>query len=321
MDIFSEVRRAEQRIRDHIRETPLEPSPYLDAVSESQVFLKLECHQITGSFKLRGAANKLLSLSEDKKQRGIVTASSGNHAAASAHLLRKLKIDGQIFLPETASQAKVEALRLMNAPLVFFGDDCVKAEMEARRIASTTGRAFVSPYNDPEIIAGQGSAAAEIVRQVDRVDVVIVPVGGGGLISGVGGFLKAYDSAIRVIGCQPENSRVMYESLKAGKILDIPSEPTLSDGTAGGIEPDSITFSICQQVVDEIVLVTEEEIRSAILLMLERHHLLIEGAAATSVAAFLKTKGQYAGMDVALVLTGAKISLDQLKSIISQEAL
>lgn len=317
-EIQKEVLDADQRIRDYTRETPVEFSPYLSRVGGCRTYLKLENLQHSGSFKLRGAANKLLSLKNDEKKRGITTASSGNHGAAVACLLQKLGITGTIFLPENVSPAKIEALRLYNAHLEFFGDDCVKAEMEARRIAEEKNLTFISPYNDPKIIGGQGTVAVELERQIRTIDAVLIPVGGGGLISGIGAYMKCNDPTVEIIGCQPENSCVMTESIRAGRILDIPSQPTISDGTAGGIEQGSVTFDICRRVVDEFILAPEEAIKQAIRLMLEKHYLLVEGGAALTVASFLKAKQRFENKDVVLVITGSKISLTQLRQILNE---
>ncbi len=316
MDVQKEVLDAEKRIRAHIRETPLEYSPYLSRLGRSRVYLKLDNIQISGSFKLRGAANKFLSLTEEEKARGIMTSSSGNHGMAVAYLLQKFGLKGTIYLPEITAQTKVEALRDYGATLELYGDDCVKAEMEAKRMAGEKGMTWVSPYNDPYIVGGQGTIAVELERQLDRMDCVLVPVGGGGLISGIAGYLKSVDDHIEIIGCQPKNSCVMYESVKAGKILDLESKDTLADATAGGIEHGSITLDICRETVDDFILVTEDEIKQAIRLILEKHYMLVEGGAAMVVSAFLKERHRFEDKDVVLVLTGSKISLEQLKSVL-----
>lgn len=316
MNVKEEVLGAEKRIREHIRETPLEFSPYLSRMSDCRVYLKLENIQYSGSFKFRGAANKLLSLTEDEIQKGITTASSGNHGMAVAYLLQKFGIKGTIFLPEVATEAKVEAIRSYGVDIKLFGDDCVKAEMEARRVAEVEGFAYIPPYNDPRIIGGQGTVAVELMKQLEKIDAVLVPVGGGGLIAGVAGYLKSVLPDIEMIGCQPENSRVMYESIKAGHILDMASQPTISDGTAGGIEQGSITFDICRKTVDDFVIVNEEEIKNGIRLILEKHYMLVEGGAAVAVASFLKEKSRFKGKIVVLILTGSKISLDQLRTVL-----
>ncbi|MFC2164845.1 threonine/serine dehydratase [Acidobacteriota bacterium] len=315
-NLMKEAQEAEERIRPYIRETPAELSLYLGQEADCEVFLKLENLQITGSFKLRGAMNKVLSLSQEELEKGIITASSGNHAAAFAYLMKRFGLKGTIFLPKTASESKLESLRYYDVPLELHGHDCILAETAARNSAQESGQVFISPYNDPKIVGGQATIGIELLNQLDNVDVVFAPIGGGGLISGIAGFLKASNRKIAIIGCQPENSPVMYESIKAGHILDMESKPSISDGTAGGIEKKAITFAICRALVDEYVLLSEAEIKDAIRLVLKKHSMLIEGAAALSVAAFLKIKNRYKGQQVALIISGAKISLDKLREVL-----
>jgi len=176
--------------------------------------------------------------------------------------------------------------------------------------------AYLSPYNDEHVIAGQGSCGVEIARQLSPVDAVFVAVGGGGLISGIGSFLKSVNPAVEIVSCQPEASQVMTESVKAGEIVDLPSESTLSDGTAGGIEAGAITFEICRDVVDRYVLVTEEEIAESMRQFIDSHHMLPEGAAGVALAGFLKVAGDYRGKNVVIVICGANISRDTLKKVI-----
>ena len=316
IDVKKEVLEAEKRIREHIRETPLEPSPYLSQFGDARVYLKLESNQITGSFKLRGALNKYLSLTAEQQKEDVLTASSGNHAAALAFTLHKFGGKGVIYLPENVSPAKVDALRPYGVELKFHGDDCIQSETLARETAFKTDRVFISPYNDPKIIGGQGTIAIELLRQMENLDAVLVPVGGGGLISGIAGYLKSVNQHIEIIGCQPQNSAVMHASIQAGQILDLESKPTLADGTAGGLEPDAVTFDICKKFVDDFILVSESDIKNAIIFCIEKHQLLIEGAAALSIAAFMKEKKRFAGKNVVLIISGKKISLEQLKEIL-----
>jgi threonine dehydratase len=318
-DVKKEVLQAEERIRNYIRETPLEFSPYLSRLANSKVLLKLESSQITGSFKLRGAMNKFLSLTAEQKRAEVITASSGNHAAAIAYVLHKFDGRGTIYLPENVSQAKVEALRPYGVELNFYGDDCIKSETLAKATAARTGKTFISPYNDLQIIGGQGTIGIELQNQLDKIDAIFVPVGGGGLISGIAGYMKAVNNGIEIIGCQPENSAVMYASIQAGKILEMASKPTLADGTAGGIEPDAVTFDLCRRLVDDFILVSESDIKAAILFMIEKHHTLVEGAAALAVAGFIGAKERFADKTVALIISGKKISLEQLKEILVPE--
>jgi threonine dehydratase len=312
-DIKKEALEAEKRIRKHIRETPLEYSPYLSQSGNCKVFLKLENLQLSGSFKLRGVMNKLLSLSEKERKTGLVTASSGNHGAAFAYALNKLGLKGTIYMPSTANEAKIEGLRYSDADLKFHGTDCVETEIFARNTAEKNNLVYIPPYNDLTIIGGQATIGIELRRQIENIDTVLVPVGGGGLISGIAGYLKSMDKNIEIIGCQPENSAVMYESIKAGKIVQMESKPTLSDASAGGIEKDTITFDICRNYVDDFILVTEEEIKEGIKLFIEKHNLLIEGTGALPACSYLKAIEKFKNKNVVLILTGARIGLDQLK--------
>lgn len=316
MDLIEEARKAEKRIRKYIAETPLLHSPFLSKIGDCNVYLKLENMQNTGSFKIRGAMNKVLSVLDAEEDVELVTSSSGNHALAFAYSTDILGLKGTVYLPNYTSKAKIEALQHYDLNINFYGNDCVETEIHARKIAEESGSIFISPYNDPEIVAGQATVAIEFERQLQKFDLVFVPVGGGGLISGIAGYLKSKNSRVKIIGCQPENSAVMYESVKAGKILDIPSRPTLSDGTAGGLEDNSITFDLCKKYVDDYILVSEDEIKDAIQIVIEKHQMLVEGAGALSIASFLKYKDRTKDQDVILVISGSRISLDTLKEIL-----
>jgi threonine dehydratase len=317
-NIRKEVLEAEGRIRPYIRKTPVEPSPILSQAGRCTVHLKLENLQITGSFKLRGAANKLLSLSREEKARGVITASTGNHGHAFAHVIEKLGGQGTIYLPRNADRAKIDSLRLYDVDLQFYGDDCVQTETQAKRAAQDQNLIYISPYNDMKIIGGQGTVGLELEQQIETIDAVLVPIGGGGLIAGIAGYLKSTYTGIEIIGCQPENSAVMFESIKAGRIVQMESKPTISEGTAGGIEQGAITFSICQRYVDDIICVSEAEIKEALLMIMENHSLLIEGAAALPVAVFIKKKARFKDKNVALILSGSRISLERLKGILCE---
>lgn len=316
LDIYAEVLQAEKRIRPHIRETPLHYSLPLSQLGNCQVFLKLENLQHTGSFKARGAMNKLLSLTAEQRQQGIVTASSGNHGAAVAFGLSSVDIPGVIFLPKDASSAKVNVIRQLGADSQFYGDDCGLTEAYARQYAGEHGMVYISPYNDAQVLAGQGTIAVELAQQLEQIDAVFVSVGGGGLMSGMAGYLKSELEGIKMIGCSPANSPVMARSIQAGQIVEMDSLPTLSDGTAGGIEPGAVTFDLCRTLIDDFVLVTEAEIEAAIRLAIETQHLLIEGAAGVAIASFLKQKERFSGKTVVILICGANISLEALKQIL-----
>ena len=315
-NIKKEVQLAEKRIRLHIRETILEHSLYLSQHGNANVYCKLENLQFTGSFKTRGAMNKVLSLTPEEQRHGVVTASTGNHGAAVAFSLNKLNTSGIIFVPEIASSNKVEAIERLGAEVRYFGQDCVEAEAHARKYASENQMTYISPYNDLQVAAGQGTIGIELARQLDTFDAVFVSLGGGGLISGIAGYLKSINPNVHIIGCSPENSQVMIQSVKAGKILDLPSLPTLSDGTAGGLEPGAITFELCQALVDDYITVTEDEIKESLRLFMQTHHMMIEGAAAVAIASYLKMHKQFKGKNVVIIICGANISLEILKGIL-----
>ena len=315
-DIKQEALLAAHKIGPYIRETPLEYSLQLSQLSGSHVFLKLENLQHTGSFKTRGAMNKLLSLTPEQRAKGVVAASTGNHGAAVAFGMSKLAMRGIVFVPENASPTKLEAIRALGAEIQVHEKDSVITESYARRYAEENGLTYVSPYNDPVIIAGQGTIAEEISRQIEHVDAIFVSLGGGGMISGIAGFLKSTDVSVRVIGCSPETSPVMIESIKANQIIEMESQPTLSDGTAGGIEPNAITFDLCRRLVDEYVKVSEDEIKAAMLLFMETQHQMIEGAGGAAIAAFLKRQEFFRGKNVVVVICGGNLSLETLRAIL-----
>jgi len=316
MDLKIEVTAAEKRIRPYVRETPVDESEALGQAAGARVFLKMEHLQLTGSFKLRGAMNRLLSLTPDEKAKGIVTASSGNHGAAVAYGMKALGCGGIIFVPENVSPAKVANIRSYGAEVRTHATDSGITEMFARRHAEENARVYISPYNDPIVVAGQGTIGAELARQVDRIDALFVALGGGGLISGIASCLKSAGRSIEVVACSPENSAVMHHSVQAGRILTMESKPTLSDGTAGAVEPGAITLDLCRRFVDRYVLVSEDEIRDAMRLIIDRHHTLIEGAAGVAVAGFLKEKDRFAGRNVVIVLCGANISRERLREVL-----
>lgn len=317
MNILNEILLAEKRIRPNILKTPLIESRELGKLISGKVYLKLENEQYTGSFKARGSLNKILSLSDEEKQRGVITASTGNHALGCARALEIAQANGTIFLPENASRAKVQALSNYTAELKFHGSDSLTTELHAKKVAEEENRVWVSPYNDPQIMGGQGTIGIELLQQLPQFDCALITVGGGGLIGGIGTYLKAHRPETEVIGCQPENSPEMALSVKAGHIVYLDEYiETLSDGSAGGIEDGSITFPICQQVVDDYLLATEEEIAEGIKFVVHKHHKIIEGAAAVTVAALVKNKERFQGKTVVLVMCGANIDIEKLKKII-----
>lgn len=316
IDFPTEVIKAYHRSKSYIRKTPLEHSPYLSNLIDGNVYLKLDNIQKTGSFKFRGAVSKMTSISATEKEKGVVTASTGNHGAACSLAMSLLGIDGKIVVPTIVHKNKVNNILNLGGKVEYHGDDCLIAEERAQEISKTTGATYISPYNDSAIICGQGTMGYEIDQDLKNIDSVFVSVGGGGLICGVGGYLKSVQKNVKMVAVSPKNSCVMYESIKAEKQLDLPSDPTLSDGTAGGVEMGSITFELCQRIVDEFILVTEDEIADGIRIGVEKHHQLIEGAAGAAIAGFMKQKDKLNGQRVVIVMCGGNISSEVLKSIL-----
>ncbi|MCB1054598.1 MAG: threonine/serine dehydratase [Acidobacteria bacterium] len=316
-DLAAAVRGAADRIAPFVRETPLEPSPPLSGLGGCEVHLKLENFQATGSFKVRGATHKVLCLTPGERLAGVVTASSGNHGAGVAYAVQRHGGRAVIFVPEGASEAKIEVIRSYGAEVRVFGHDSVLTEAHARRWAEESGGVYVSPYNDREVVAGQGTLGVELERQLPGVDTVFIALGGGGLTAGVAGYLKSVRPGVEVVAASPANAPVMHESVAAGGILPVESLPTLSDGTAGGVEEGSITFELCRRFVDRFVTVTEEQIRDAMRLVIGRHHMLIEGAAGVAVAAFLAEGRRLAGRKVVIVLCGANVALPTLVRVVA----
>ena len=314
--LHHEILHAARRIAPFIRHTPLDEALALSQLGGDAVFVKQENLQHTGSFKLRGALNKVLSLASAVCARGVVAASSGNHGAAVAYALHQLGAPATIFVPEYAATVKVDAIRRLGAEIRFHGADSVDVESAARAHAERTEQIYLSPYNDPQIVAGQGSVGIEVAADLPAVDAVYVTVGGGGLISGVAAALKAQRPSVRVVGCLPAHSPVMYESVRAGHIVAMPSLPTLSDGSAGGIERGAITFDLCRALVDDWVLVSEAEIAAAMRLVMETQHLLVEGAAGVAVAGYLQDPLRGQQGTVAIVLCGGNVDLNTLKQIL-----
>jgi threonine dehydratase len=317
MSIYKDILAASERISSNILRTPLFYSTYLSDLNKGEVYLKLESEQYTGSFKARGALNKVLKLSAKEREKGLVTASTGNHAQGFARALTITKAKGTIFLPTNAEPSKVDALKYYDANLEFFGDNPLSAELHGKKIAAATDQIWVSPYNDLDVIAGQGTIASEITSEIDNIDSVFGCIGGGGMMSGVGSWFKAVSPNTKVIGCLPTNSPEMYLSVEKDEVVMLDEYiDTLSDGSAGGLEEDSITFDICKKVIDQYELVSEEDIAAKIKYMVDKHHKIIEGAAAVALAAFMNSASEFQNQRVVIVICGANITTDKLKGLI-----
>jgi threonine dehydratase len=295
--------------------TPVVPSPWLSRCVGAEVRLKLENVQHTGSFKFRGASNALLHLPPERTSRGVVAASSGNHGLGLAAAAKSRGVRATVFVPQTTAPAKQRAIAELGAEVVPHGDDCVVTEQHARAFAAAQDRPYVSPYNDADVVAGQGTVAVELLQQWPGVEVVYVALGGGGLIGGMAAWTKLRHPRVEFVACSPAQSPAMAECVRRGAIVDVPCGETLSDSTAGGVEPGAITFPLCQRWVDRYLDVDEAAIRSALLDCLEHQHLLVEGAAAVAIAACL-TDRELAGRRAAIVVCGGNLPFGKLRTLL-----
>ncbi len=317
MDIFQEVLSARQRSLPFLLQTPLLFSNHLSTLCGGRVYLKMESEQYTGSFKARGAINKLLYLQEQEDHRPIISASTGNHGLGVARALEVLNMEGRIVIPENTVKTKVEALRAFGADIEFQGTDCFQSEVYARARAEKEGWVYVSPYNDPQVIGGQGTIAVELTEQLSEpIDNVFVTVGGGGLISGIATYLKKLRPTTRIFGCQPANSPEMALSVRREQYTTVESKETLSDASAGAFEEDAITYDLCKKLVDEFFLIEEDTIAETIRLVLAKERKLVEGAAAVAVAALLQEPERWAGQTSVIIICGGNISMDKVRQVL-----
>ena len=316
-DVRQWVLDAEERSREYLNETPLEYSLHLSNLTSAEVYLKLDLMQKTGSFKFRGAVSKIMSLTEEELNKGVVSASTGNYALAVGEAMRLRGHKATIYVAKNIEASRLELMKAHGFDVVIYGEEAWDAEKRAREVAEQEGKIYVSPYNDPIVVGGQGTCGLEISRQLPGVQAAFFAVGAGGLCSGSGGWLKSFNPDIEIIGVSPEKSPVMYESVKANKMIEMETFPTLADTCAGGVDLDSITLELCQKYVDEIILLTEQEIENAIRLLFEHHRLVVEGSGALSVGGLLKLKNSFKGKKVVLAICGRNIGLDLFKRIIA----
>lgn len=316
--LFDAIQEAHQALRPQVRVTPLEYSPLLSQHSGCEIYLKCEHLQHTGSFKFRGASNKLRLLTDEQRQRGVITASTGNHGQAMALAGKLAGVKATIYAPEQAAAIKLEVIRALGGEVELIPGDALNAELAADSAAQQQGKIYISPYNDRQIIAGQGTCGMEMIEQQPDLDAVFVAVGGGGLISGIATVLKKLSDKTQIIGCWPANATSMYTSLENGQIQEVAEQETLSDGTAGGVEPGAITFALCQQLIDQKVLVSEQEIKDAMRLIARTDRWMIEGAAGVALAAALKQAPLWQGKKVAVVLCGKNIVLEKYLEAVSE---
>lgn len=301
-------------IKEDINTTPLVYSHELSKISGANVYLKMENLQRTGSFKIRGVLSKLSTIKSKEFNKSFVAASTGNHAAAFGHAAKKYGYKGILFLPEQTNEAKVKALDAYPIEKFFYGKNSMETEAKATAYAKEIEGVLIHPYNDIEIIKGQGTIGLEIQEQLPEVDTILAPIGGGGLISGIASYY-ADNKTVNVVGCQPINASEMYHSVQKGTIVSPSNLETISDASAGGIETDAITFDICKNLVSSFELVEEEEIKKALAFIVKHHQTIIEPACALTVAPLLNSK-KYVGKNVVLVLTGKKININLLIEIL-----
>ena len=316
---FNDILQARQHLHGIVRKTPFERSSVLSDRTNMEVYLKAECLQRTGSFKLRGAYHKIASLSSEEKTKGIVTSSAGNHAQGVGFAATRFNIPSRIYVPEIIPQNKLEAIQRYKVEVVIEGKLYDEAHAAALADAQKSGRVFIAAFDDLLIMAGHGTLGLEMLEEISDLDAVVVPVGGGGMIAGVATAAKTIKPAIRIIGCQSIASCAMARSLEENRpYLTFPSQETIAEGLEGGIS--EVTFKLGHRLIDRMVLVEENEIRSAIRFLLEHHRLVVEGSGAVGVAALLHNRWSDPGRKVGIVLSGGNLDYQLLKQILADQA-
>jgi threonine dehydratase len=320
--LLSDVLAARHRLRGVALHTPLEASHGLaDESGSAEVRLKLELLQPTGAFKIRGAFNKVALIAAEAPDARLVTASTGNHGIAVASAAARYGMRLTVLVPAAASPAKLERLRALESErcvVEVFGRVYDDVEVEARRRQDEGIATYVEPYGDPDVIAGQATVAVEVLDDWPDCDAFIVPIGGGGLIAGIGLWAKAMRPAMRLVGVQPAASPPMYAYFETGSTKPVPIAPTLADGVSGNIERSSITWKMCRQLVDDVVVVDEDQIAEAMAWALQVHHLAIEGSAALAIAALRARLGGLSGRRVTAVLTGRNVDVATLRAVLDR---
>ena len=317
MSLIKSIEESYNRIAPYINHTPLTFSHKLSEISGANVYLKCEHLQKTGSFKFRGALSKILSL--PNKDQEIIAASTGNHGQGVALAASLSSLKATIFVPKTASKLKIDAIKSFGASVEFVDGNCLHAETHAKKLALKKKAVFVSPYNDSDVISGQGTIAVEIKQDKVQPDAVFISVGGGGLISGVGSYIKHYYPNAKIMGCWAKNAPAMYKCLEAGKIIPVKELETISDATKGEPEPGTITLDICKDIIDESFLVTESEIYNSMRLIAEYERWIVEGSAGVALAAFLQNTENFKGKNVVILLCGRNIIFDKFLKATNQE--
>ena len=312
---IADVYRADKQLAGVVSKTKLIHSDYFSEISGNDVYLKPENLQKTGAFKIRGAYNKLSQLSDEERQRGVITASAGNHAQGVAYAAQKLGIKAVICMPATTPILKVEATRAFGVEVVLHGDSFDDAAAHSLELQKQHGYVYVHPFNDREVLLGQGTTALEIINELKDVDAILVPVGGGGFASGVALATKMVSPNVQVIGVEPENAACMKAALDAGRIISLDSADTVADGCAVKTAGE-LTFAFCQKYLDDIITVNEMEIMSALLSLIEKHKLIAEGAGVLSLAALSKLP--FKDKKVAAIVSGGNIDISTISTLIDK---
>lgn len=314
---LKQIQTAHAHIKSYIHRTPLDHSRTFSTMTHGNIYLKMENLQKTGSFKVRGAANKISQLSDKEKEQGVLASSAGNHAQGVAMAASRVGIPATIVMPEGAPLAKVDATEGYGANVILYGNVYDDAYQKAKEIQAETGATFVHPFDDLDVMAGQGTIGLEILEDLPDVDTVLVPVGGGGLLSGIAVALKSQKPSVRVIGVQAAESASMLEAIRIGHPILLDTANTLADGIAVKRAGDQ-TFEHIKHWVDDIVTVQEEEISAAILALMERAKSIVEGAGAVTLAAALHGKVDLTGRNAALLISGGNIDVNFLAQIIER---
>ncbi|WP_378953428.1 threonine ammonia-lyase [Pelosinus sp. sgz500959] len=306
---------AAKKLESVIKKTELIESPFFSHECGNRVFIKPENLQVTGAFKIRGAFNKLSKLSEEEKSRGVIAASAGNHAQGIGYAAQLLGIKATLVMPAATPIIKVEATKNYGVDVVLYGDSYDEAYKKARELETENQYVFVHPFDDLDVIMGQGTVALEIINELDDVDEILVPIGGGGLISGMAFAIKMLKPEIKIIGVEPEGACCIKESLIQDRVIELEKVDTMADGTAVK-KPGDLTFELIREFVDEVVTVSEFEILEAILLLMEKHKLIVEGAGALSLAGLKKLKSK--DKKVVCLVSGGNIDISTISAIINR---
>lgn len=314
---YSDIVAAQQRMKGVTKVTSLSPTKSFSRIAGANIFLKLENLQAAGSFKVRGAYNKMATLTKEERQRTIVAASAGNHAQGVAYSAAQLGLNSTIFMPTFTPPLKVIATKSYGANIIFAGDTFDDAFVASQEYCKEQNATYIHAFNDPQIIAGQGVVGLEIFQQLPDVDIVVVPIGGGGLISGIAIALKEMNPKIKIVGVEAENAASMYQSRKAGKVVALPHVHTIADGIAVK-RPGDLTFQIIQNYVDELVTVSESEIAHATYLLLQRGKMLAEPSGVASLAAAINHKFKAQGKNIVPIISGGNINMSLLQQIVEQ---